>query len=668
MKISCFNEIVSTDLAINIDLTNTDSWNLNTGLTVQSLDKWSGAYSDNITLNDLGLTAFDTSRYNIMWSGITVTPSDTYLNLYKIGYNSIANPSSAETSGFTVTTTYLPITGITSTTKYFNLNGGYLQGFFKLKDYNYELFPSRYTNGITIENLIKIDSNSQGIFYTMGLRAEDKYNPYFSGETITGSSHTFTGVTTTEANYLNALMEYEKNKNAFADPQDQTELAYSATTQLENIKNNIIAFELTENRNLAYKLIDDSGLIEYNISPNTLSSTGFTLISIVFEPNKIITSEQLSCYARRLGTLKFYVNGRLFWQIKEFNEFYFNGLNNHKEKQEGVAYSISWGGGSFGLKHSWHYDYQTYGLYDGNDTTHINNNFAVRETPSSGTTEISGFTLSADSTTFNYTVFEIVNTGTTATTFYVRFNDPISVLSNRDYKISISLYDTGFFSVLDDNGEAIYNKITLLPYSDDIGVTITRNDEYVYPITQEYLNKSKVLGDYPFPDGSEYQYINDNGIMYYGATGLPVYGASGRPILYTESQLTVPTGGTMSGSLRTGLDKWNELNCTFNTTDNSGKENVYFGVLFECNADLSTGATIYFKDFKYIAADILVKDENKDNLMIEQNFDSSYIGGIQKLRIYNNALTSTKILNNAIVESNSNTNIIVSRGGRIINV
>ena len=40
----------------------------------------------------------------------------------------------------------------------------------------------------------------------MGARAEDKYNPYFSGETITGTS-TSTGVTTSFGNYLDALIE-----------------------------------------------------------------------------------------------------------------------------------------------------------------------------------------------------------------------------------------------------------------------------------------------------------------------------------------------------------------------------------------------------------------------------------------------------------------------------
>jgi len=51
----------------------------------------------------------------------------------------------------------------------------------------------------------------------------------------------------------------------------------------------------------------------------------------------------------RMGRLKIYVNGKLFDIIEDFEEIIPRGLNTEKEKQLGVPFNISWGGGSQGL-------------------------------------------------------------------------------------------------------------------------------------------------------------------------------------------------------------------------------------------------------------------------------------------------------------------------------
>ena len=51
----------------------------------------------------------------------------------------------------------------------------------------------------------------------------------------------------------------------------------------------------------------------------------------------------------RLGTLKFYVNGKLFMVTENFEEIIPRLLNTEKEKQIGVGYNISLGGGTQGL-------------------------------------------------------------------------------------------------------------------------------------------------------------------------------------------------------------------------------------------------------------------------------------------------------------------------------
>jgi hypothetical protein len=616
MNLECLDDIITDNLAIHIDLTNIKSWiDWNTGLTAFSLTKWTGAISDNINLIDFGLTGFDNGRTNIMWSGITIMPQDTLFSMYKIGYNVIHNPTVNETTGVTATTVYLPMSATSATggsMNYFDLNGGYLHGFFKLKDYNYELFPTRYNYGITIETLLYLYTDSSGIFLMMGARAEDKYNPHFSGESITGISTT-TGVTTSLDNYLDAILEKQTIKTSFPSWESKTYTTYSEANPIDNIKNNAIAFLLTEDKHLGYKYIDNNGLIVTNTSHAVINRTGFTWIDITFTPYNLLIDPE--CDPQRKGKLTFFVNGRSVWTIKDFPEFYFHNFTNDKEKQLGVPYSISWGGGSFGLEHSWHYDYQTYNLYTGQDTTYINSNFFVEADPIStecytaptGDTYLSGLTLSADSSTFYtvdpcdptihhpYTVMRIeyTDTGSTATTYFIKFNHPISVLSNRDYTVNSSIFSDNFFDI-----NAI-SKVSILTYGD---VDVNIIDEIVY----------------------------DNNIS--------------------------------------NINKWKPLKCIFRIDDNTGQKFVNIGILIESTKELNLDSPLFIRDFTYTAADILVQDERKNNLTIEQNFNPSFIGGIQKLRIYDKALLSSEVLHNIYWETKNNPYeiIVVSKGGRII--
>jgi hypothetical protein len=54
----------------------------------------------------------------------------------------------------------------------------------------------------------------------------------------------------------------------------------------------------------------------------------------------------------RLGYLKLYVNGYLFMIIEDFEEIIPRELDTQKEKQIGVPFNISWGGGTQGLRES----------------------------------------------------------------------------------------------------------------------------------------------------------------------------------------------------------------------------------------------------------------------------------------------------------------------------
>jgi hypothetical protein len=52
----------------------------------------------------------------------------------------------------------------------------------------------------------------------------------------------------------------------------------------------------------------------------------------------------------RKGRLKIYVNGQIFYVIEDFEEIIPRALNTDKEKQVGVPFNISWGGGTQGLR------------------------------------------------------------------------------------------------------------------------------------------------------------------------------------------------------------------------------------------------------------------------------------------------------------------------------
>lgn len=677
MKLDCLNEIITSNLAINIDLTNSNSWNLNTGLTSLSLTKWSGAISGNINLIDFGLTAFDNGRTNIMWDNTTFIPQYNLFSMYRVGFNNVQNPITGETSGVTCVTEFLPISAITSNENgnYFELNGGYLQGFFKLNEYDYELLPTRYNNGITIETLLYLVPESQGIFYMMGARAEDKYNPYFSGETTTGD--TTTGVATSLGNIVNAFEPSEVLNDGFSVPEENMyRTEYNETEPVNNIKNNVMAFEITNDKRIGYKYIDDNGLIVTNYSDRVISKTGFTMISVVYTPNNVFSDDiSLNCGVRRLGKLIFYVNGRPIWIVRDFPEFYFRGFDNNKEKQIGVPFSISWGGGSFGLKNSWHYDYQTYIIYNDQNNEYISSKLIVEAdpiptdcyTPPTGDTYLAGLSLSADSVTFKdtdacdseienpVTVMRIEYTGTTGGTgtttnkYFIKFNQPISVISNREYIAESLIYVNGMF----DSDES--NKIKILIYGDD--VDIISDVEYAFPLTSTYLLEAGFFGLHTFPD--EYQWSVD-GVMYYGETGFPVTLENSQLVGFTSTETLV------SDYAVTGEMSWLPIKTIFKAPDNTGQNHMNIGMLIETSGELNLNGLIFIKDFKYTGADILVQDERKNNLIIEQNFNSGFIGGIQKLRVYDKSFTSTEVLHNAVIEAKTNTNINVNKGGRLI--
>jgi len=89
MNLNCLKNIITDKLSINFDISNINSWDLNTGLTITSLNKWFDAKSTDIEINDFGLTGFDFGLSNNMLNSLNIKSNDVYLKLKRIGFNEV---------------------------------------------------------------------------------------------------------------------------------------------------------------------------------------------------------------------------------------------------------------------------------------------------------------------------------------------------------------------------------------------------------------------------------------------------------------------------------------------------------------------------------------------------------------------------------------------------
>jgi hypothetical protein len=628
MNLECLTDIIEDGLAIHIDISDSNSWDLNTGLSSISLSQWSGAKVDNLNLLDFGLTQFDNGSASKLYESKIFTPNDTRFTIQPVGYNNA--------TGGTFFDLY-PITAITtgsSVGNYFKLDGGYLQGFYKLEDYNFEQLPARFDNGITLEFMIQIERFEDSIFYYMGARAEDKYNDFFSGETelqissevvarrtgVVGqtveetiTTTRFSGVTTSEEHFLHAYIDQEQVKSAFSNYEERFETV-PVLQQKDSTWDNVFSIGLKPDGRLAIKRIDENGQITNDISTNRITQTGWTFITLSWTPDQVFGDpELLECADARNGILRMFVNGRQFWKVDNYREFFFTGIKNDREKQIGVPYNISFGGGSFGLKHSWHYDIMERVIYDGQNSSYIDANFEAREFPFKDPNDASirdisdpsvgGIVLSADSATFAVqtntgttptTVMKVMYTGTTAQTagnqYYFELTGLTDVISNRDYVIDAEIYEQDIFQL------GGVNQIRLIVYgTEDI------------EIVEETI--------------------------YYGG---------------------------MSNA-------WVPLQNKFRLKENSGLQQVRIGIIISSDLNLQEDFTLFVDNWFIKGQDALAQDPNKRNQLIEQNFNSSFKGGIQKLRIYDFAFDNQQVLHNAKIESNKAPyGFFANSGGRII--
>jgi hypothetical protein len=275
--------------------------------------------------------------------------------------------------------------------------------------YNYQILPERLggldvecLDGWTATFLLNKSSescvgntlnntypNNKGFFFYMGTRAENKFWDLFSGET---------GYTTSSGYPLPppVISEEVLNNNPFLVYQPSSCCCFSGiTTEItqEKDKNadiidNALGFRIKDDGSIGFrtiiltgvcsavtattivdcheqcgcgctgtttatsvttKYVTGTSIYECYSSPGIISEDVWTNVAIRFKPYEQYTQCELVNKPRRKGVLTVYVNGYLKWTLEDFDEFIFRELDEYREKQQGVPFNYSLGGGTQGL-------------------------------------------------------------------------------------------------------------------------------------------------------------------------------------------------------------------------------------------------------------------------------------------------------------------------------
>lgn len=605
---------MTPDLLVHIDINekNPSKVSLNKdnkeNFVLKSTERWNNAKSEDVNLNDYGLTSYDYGMVDVM-SGVTLELSkdDLHLSLQPVGENfdysaySLINPKNTSFENY-------HISGNTDNENgyYYELMGGYYQGYYKLDGYNYSILPNRYKNGITIQTLVKIYPYSEGFYFYMGAKGENKYFIPFSGET---------NLSTTEGIPLSGTTS-------------------TGTTIEDDILGNNLGFFLSKDKKLGYLYIDSEGNIKKELSKksilnNCIDDNGnWVWISIVFNPySEYDENIDPSCIGERLGNLDFYVNNKIFWQVENFEEIIFKGFSENKDKVLGLPYNISWGGATFGLKNHWHFD-PIWELYKNNIFKDGNNGDFTSLSGLTDTTEQKSnlLKLSIDETEGK------VSKGGIGTTNVVGGIGDHIWLTKRS---SLKIYNQAGIGKYIINGKTPTNIVGGFKpkrtenqlFFHDSKITLKSGYKYHFSIhihENHTIFKDKTLGDFK----------------------LVLYD-------YKGSSLYLPfddVSDTLTGNTRQNDINFRKYTLTYTIDSSVSTDMANVSILADTPLDnLNTNWHIYIDNFKIqeylFNTEHYSKDQRKNNLLLERYFDDSFKGGIQKLMIYDGVVFPNNELN-----------------------
>ena len=367
---------------------------------------WNDAINNGLTLKNIGLTGVDnglitgTTLLEITGSSISIPSGDTRLILHRVTGN---------TNNYIYPTELVQESG----DNYLSLNGGFYQGFFKSGDeysilpssfddemcFEVVLKPSNPAI-ILPKTLNDKYPENNGFFLYLGTRSENKfwyeyikdnvdYEINETGQTSPINENIFTdnnfnikeqniNQIETDNKYLlfnrtengytvgnfnendnyTLIVNNKENVNMFIDF-NRTSTGYT----IDNMPNNIIPYDINNDiilNSIGFRLknIDITGNTyvigyrmlgeqcddeknnlfieeEYSKTPIILDDITYIHIRFLFNKSKI--------------NILFYINGKLIFKSKNLPQFSLKELNDLPEKQEGVPFNISLGGGSQGL-------------------------------------------------------------------------------------------------------------------------------------------------------------------------------------------------------------------------------------------------------------------------------------------------------------------------------
>lgn len=274
----------------------------------------------------------------------------------------------------------------------------------------YDLMPTEFDTGWSMETWIKWDNTwctdcssgttgttgattvcltgdtlndnftgNTGFFFYIGTRAENKFMNVFSGETGLNTCHGIPlspdvplGIDTGGQTW------FSKSPNSMGLPScwcscvsggttttgtTGTTTGVTVTTYCDQLSENALGFRITPDGRIGYRKMT----VEVGCYNNKDRITGTTMEegysdTIFFTGDTwnhvAVTYTAGSGVKNTLpsGTLKFWVNGRVVYRVEDFIGLQLRALDEWSDKQLGVPFNMSWGGGSQGLLES-----QTFG-------------------------------------------------------------------------------------------------------------------------------------------------------------------------------------------------------------------------------------------------------------------------------------------------------------------
>lgn len=362
---------------------------------------FTGSITSGFTICDIGLCGVDNGFVpNLTGETMTFVSGDTQLCLTRV-------------TGSTYTYPMSPITGGTEGT-YMNFCGGFFQGFWALDGYPYKLLPKRYNYGWTVEAFVKLSGDcssftgdtlndvhpdNKGIFFFMGTRAENKWCDNFSGATgyttCTGIPLSATPIcdvyeTPTENPFIcygkcgteiDTSCDSDCAEALSGDCKPASCSEYITCNYPADLEDNAFALRIKDDGSLGYRAATFSGACQTSTSTGSTSgqtiyvtgvtfneyyATGDTVtpnewahVAVSYIPYNVLVHDcDNTIYPdpHRDGRLVFYINGKRVGIQENVREQVFRALRENKDKQEGVPFNMSVGGGTQGLAES-----QTFG-------------------------------------------------------------------------------------------------------------------------------------------------------------------------------------------------------------------------------------------------------------------------------------------------------------------